>query len=99
MSDLGKLPATPYNLRYVYTAATPKAIAFANVGSVPEMQESTCRSRTIPRPRSTQRLPNGPAGRSEETSLEIEAGKDGGISIKKEHGVMVVRFNGKEEKT
>lgn len=91
VSDLGKLPATPYNLRYVYTAATPKAIAFANVGSVPEMQELYLSIKNNTSSKITQPIPNGSGWQSEETSLEIEAGKTAGISIKKEHGVMVVR--------
>ena len=91
VSDLGKLPATPYNLRYVYTAATPKAIAFANVGSVPEMQEFYLSIKNNTSSKITQPIPNGSGWQSEETSLEIEAGKTAGISIKKEHGVMVVR--------
>ena len=91
VSDLGKLPATPYNLRYVYTAATPKAIAFANVGSVPEMQEFYLSVKNNTSSKITQPIPNGSGWQSEETSLEIEAGKTAGISIKKEHGVMVVR--------
>lgn len=91
VSDLGKLPATPYNLRYVYTASTPKAIAFANVGSVPEMQELYLSIKNNTSSKITQPIPNGSGWQSEETSLEIEAGKTAGISIKKEHGVMVVR--------
>ena len=91
VSELGKLPATPYNLRYVYTAATPKAIAFANVGSVPEMQELYLSIKNNTSSKITQPIPNGSGWQSEETSLEIEAGKTAGISIKKEHGVMVVR--------
>lgn len=65
VSDLGKLPATPYNLRYVYTAATPKAIAFANVGSVPEMQELylSIKNNTSS-PRSASRSLTVPAGRA-----------------------------------
>lgn len=39
VSSLESLPASPYNLRFVYTNNSPQAINFANIASVPEMQE------------------------------------------------------------
>lgn len=39
----------------------------------------------------TQPIPNGSGWQSDEASIEIEAGKTAGVSIKKEHGIMVVR--------
>ena len=51
----------------------------------------------------TQPIPNGSGWQSDEASIEIEAGKTAGVSIKKEHGIMVVRVEkgkeGKDEET
>ena len=39
VSTLKSLPSSPYNLRFTYSSTSVQAINFANIGSVPEMQE------------------------------------------------------------
>ena len=91
VASLGALPATPYNLRFAYAANSPQAIAFADAAAVPEMQEFYLSIKNNTSATITQPLPNGSGWQSAETSLDIEAGMTGGVSIKKEHGTLVVR--------
>ena len=96
VTDLGRLPSSHYNLRYTYSAdsspVTPAAIDFADDAGVKEMQEFYLSIRNDTEEAITQPIPNDDEGwQSDEESIEIEAGKIAGISIKKEHGVMVVR--------
>ena len=39
VESLEALPSSPYNLRFTYSSTSVQAINFANIGSVPEMQE------------------------------------------------------------
>ena len=39
VGTLKSLPSSPYNLRFTYSSTSVQAINFANIGSVPEMQE------------------------------------------------------------
>lgn len=91
VSNIGSLPATHYNMRYAYNSNSPKAINFASVSSVAEMQEFYLSIKNNTGSTITQPIPNGSGWQSDETSIKIEAGKTAGVSIKKEHGVMVVR--------
>ena len=91
VTNISSLPATPYNLRYAYSSNRPKAINFASVSSVAEMQEFYLSIKNNTSVTITQPIPNGSGWQSDETSIEIEAGKTAGVSIKKEHGIMVVR--------
>lgn len=91
VSNIRSLPATHYNMRYTYNSNSPKAINFASVSSVAEMQEFYLSIKNNTGSTITQPIPNGSGWQSDETSIEIEAGKTAGVSIKKEHGVMVVR--------
>lgn len=91
VTNISSLPATPYNLRYAYSSNSPKAINFSSVSSVPEMQEFYLSIKNNTSVTITQPIPNGSGWQSDEASIEIEAGKTAGVSIKKEHGIMVVR--------
>lgn len=96
VTDLGQLPSSHYNLRYTYSAdsspVTPAAIAFAVDAGVQEMQEFYLSIKNDTEEAITQPIPNEDEHwQSDEESIEIESGKIAGISIKKEHGVMVVR--------
>ena len=91
VSNIGSLPATHYNMRYTYNSNSPKAINFASVSSVAEMQEFYLSIKNNTGSTITQPIPNGSGWQSDEASIEIEAGKTAGVSIKKEHGIMVVR--------
>lgn len=91
VSNISSLPATHYNMRYTYNSNRPKAINFASVSSVAEMQEFYLSIKNNTGSTITQPIPNGSGWQSDETSIEIEAGKTAGVSIKKEHGIMVVR--------
>ena len=91
VTNISSLPATPYNLRYAYSSNSPKAINFASISSVPEMQEFYLSIKNNTSVTITQPIPNGSGWQSDEASIEIEAGKTAGVSIKKEHGIMVVR--------
>lgn len=91
VSSLESLPASPYNLRFVYTNNSPQAINFANIASVPEMQEFYLSILNSSGSDFDQPVPNGSGWQSEESSVTLPSGRPIGISIKKEHGVMVVR--------
>ena len=91
ISSLESLPASPYNLRFVYTNNSPQAINFANIASVPEMQEFYLSILNSSGSDFNQPIPNGSGWQSEESSVTLPSGRPIGISIKKEHGVMVVR--------
>ena len=91
VSSLESLPASPYNLRFVYTNNSPQAINFANIASVPEMQEFYLSILNSSGSDFDQPIPNGSGWQSEESSVTLPSGRPIGISIKKEHGVMVVR--------
>ena len=91
VSSLESLPASPYNLRFVYTNNSPQAINFANIASVPEMQEFYLSILNSSGSDFNQPIPNGSGWQSEESSVTLPSGRPIGISIKKEHGVMVVR--------
>lgn len=60
-----------------------KGLSFLVVGDVPNYQNT---GSTINQP-----IPNGSGWQSEETSVELPAGKATGVSLKKEHGIIVVR--------
>lgn len=92
VEDLGLLPSTPYNLRFVYSDTTPKAISFSNVEEVPEMQEFYLSIKNNTDSTISQPIPNGYGWQTDNMSVDIEAGKIVGISLKKEHGVIVVRI-------
>ena len=91
VSSLESLPASPYNLRFVYTNNSPQAINFVNIASVPEMQEFYLSILNSSGSDFNQPIPNGSGWQSEESSVTLPSGRPIGISIKKEHGVMVVR--------
>ena len=91
VSSLESLPASPYNLRFVYTNNSPQAINFANIASVPEMQEFYLSILNSSGSDFDQPIPNADGWQSEESSVTLPSGRPIGISIKKEHGVMVVR--------
>ena len=91
VSSLESLPASPYNLRFVYTNNSPQAINFANIASVPEMQEFYLSILNSSGSDFNQPIPNGSGWQSEESSVTLPNGKRTGVSLKKEHGVIVVR--------
>ena len=91
VSSLSSLPSSPYNLRFAYSSTSVQAINFANIGSVPEMQEFYLSIKNNTRSTINQPIPNGSGWQSEETSVELPAGKATGVSLKKEHGIIVVR--------
>ena len=91
VESLEALPASPYNLRFVYTNNSPQAINFANIADVPEMQEFYLSILNSSGSDFDQPIPNADGWQSEESSVTLPSGRPTGISIKKEHGVMVVR--------
>ena len=91
VSSLESLPASPYNLRFVYTNNSPQAINFANIASVPEMQEFYLSILNSSGSDFDQPIPNADGWQSEESSVTLPNGKRTGVSLKKEHGVIVVR--------
>ena len=91
VESLEALPASPYNLRFVYTNNSPQAINFANIASVPEMQEFYLSILNSSGSDFDQPIPNGSGWQSEESSVTLPNGKRTGVSLKKEHGVIVVR--------
>ena len=91
VESLEVLPASPYNLRFVYTNNSPQAINFANIASVPEMQEFYLSILNSSGSDFNQPIPNGSGWQSEESSVTLPNGKRTGVSLKKEHGVIVVR--------
>ena len=91
VSSLSSLPSSPYNLRFAYSSTSVQAINFANIGSVPEMQEFYLSIKNNTGSTINQPIPNGSGWQSEETSVELPAGKATGVSLKKEHGIIVVR--------
>lgn len=91
VTNIGQLPSSPYNLRYAYASNSPAAINFLDIASVAEMQEFYLSIKNNTGSTITQPIPNGSGWQSDETSIEIEAGKTAGVSIKKEHEIMVVR--------
>ena len=74
-----------------YSSTSVQAINFANIGSVPEMQEFYLSIKNNTGSTINQPIPNGSGWQSEETSVELPAGKATGVSLKKEHGIIVVR--------
>lgn len=91
VESLKALPSSPYNLRFTYSSISVQVINFANIGSVPEMQEFYLSIKNNTRSTINQPIPNGSGWQSEETSVELPAGKATGVSLKKEHGIIVVR--------
>ena len=91
VESLSKLPSSPYNLRFVYKSKTAQAINFADTASVPEMQEFYLSILNSSGSTFNQPIPNGTGWQTEVASISLPNGKRTGISIKKEHGVMVVR--------
>lgn len=91
VTNISQLPSSPYNLRFTYSSTSVKAINFANIGSVPEMQEFYLSIKNNTGSTINQPIPNGSGWQSEETSVELPAGKATGVSLKKEHGIIVVR--------
>ena len=91
VESLAALPSSPYNLRFKYTSKSPQAINFADIASVPEMQEFYLSIKNNTGSTINQPIPNGSGWQSEETSVELPAGKATGVSLKKEHGIIVVR--------
>lgn len=91
VGTLKSLPSSPYNLRFTYSSTSVQAINFANIGSVPEMQEFYLSIKNNAGSTINQPIPNGSGWQSEETSVELPAGKATGVSLKKEHGIIVVR--------
>ena len=91
VESLEVLPASPYNLRFVYTNNSPQAINFANIASVPEMQEFYLSILNSSGSDFDQPIPNADGWQSEESSVTLPNGKRTGVSLKKEHGVIVVR--------
>ena len=91
VESLEALPSSPYNLRFTYSSTSVQAINFANIGSVPEMQEFYLSIKNNTGSTINQPIPNGSGWQSEETSVELPAGKATGVSLKKEHGIIVVR--------
>lgn len=91
VGTLKSLPSSPYNLRFTYSSTSVQAINFANIGSVPEMQEFYLSIKNNTGSTINQPIPNGSGWQSEETSVELPAGKATGVSLKKEHGIIVVR--------
>ena len=91
VSTLKSLPSSPYNLRFTYSSTSVQAINFANIGSVPEMQEFYLSIKNNTGSTINQPIPNGSGWQSEETSVELPAGKATGVSLKREHGIIVVR--------
>lgn len=91
VESLEALPASPYNLRFVYTNKSPQAINFANIASVPEMQEFYLSILNSSGSDFDQPIPNADGWQSEESSVTLPNGKRTGVSLKKEHGVIVVR--------
>ena len=91
VESLEVLPASPYNLRFVYTNNSPQAIYFANIASVPEMQEFYLSILNSSGSDFDQPIPNADGWQSEESSVTLPNGKRTGVSLKKEHGKIVVR--------
>ncbi len=91
VESLEALPSAPYNLRFVYTSSTPQAINFADVDSVPEMQEFYLSILNSSGSDFDQSIPNADGWQSEESSVTLPNGRPTGVSLKKEHGVIVVR--------
>ena len=91
VESLETLPSAPYNLRFVYTSSTPQAINFADVDSVPEMQEFYLSILNSSGSDFDQPIPNGGRWLSDDPSVKLPNGKPTGVSLKKEFGVIVIR--------
>mgnify|MGYP000358638395 CR=1 FL=1 len=91
VESLAALPSSPYNLRFKYTSKSPQAINFADIASVPEMQEFYLSILNSSGSDFDQPVPNGSGWQSEESSVTLPNGKPTGVSLKKEHGIIVVR--------
>lgn len=91
VESLEALPSAPYNLRFVYTSSTPQAINFADVDSVPEMQEFYLSILNSSGSDFDQPIPNGGRWLSDDPSVKLPNGKPTGVSLKKEFGVIVIR--------
>ena len=91
VESLEALPSSPYNLSFVYTSSTPQAINFSDMESVPEMQEFYLSILNSSGSDFDQPIPNGSGWQSEESSVTLPNGKPTGVSLKKEHGIIVVR--------
>lgn len=91
VSTLSSLPSSPYNLRFTYSSTSVQAINFADIASVPEMQEFYLSIKNNTGSTINQPIPNGSGWQSEETSVKLPTGEATGVSLKKEHGIIVVR--------
>lgn len=91
VASLETLPSTPYNLRFTYTSATTQAINFADIDSVPEMQEFYLSILNNSDQELVQPLPNGDGWYSNEYSVTLANGTPTGLSLKKEFGVIMIR--------
>ena len=91
VESLVALPSSPYNLRFKYTSKSPQAINFADIASVPEMQEFYLSILNSSGSDFDQPVPNGSGWQSEESRVTLPNGKPTGVSLKKEHGIIVVR--------
>lgn len=91
VASLEALPSTPYNLRFTYTSATAQAINFADIDSVPEMQEFYLSILNNSESELVQPLPNGDGWYSNEYSVTLANGTPTGLRLKKEFGVIMIR--------
>lgn len=91
VASLEALPSTPYNLRFTYTSATTQAINFADIDSVPEMQEFYLSILNNSESELVQPLPNGDGWYSNEYSVTLANGTPTGLSLKKEFGIIMIR--------
>ena len=66
VGTLKSLPSSPYNLRFTYSSTSVQAINFANIGSVPEMQEFYLSIKNNTGSTINQPIPNGSGWQSED---------------------------------
>ena len=74
-----------------YILVVSSAFDFADIASVPEMQEFYLSILNSSGSDFDQPVPNGSGWQSEESSVTLPNGKPTGVSLKKEHGIIVVR--------
>ena len=91
VSNLSALPSNVYNLRFEYTSSDILPIAFASIENVPEMQEFYLSVQNSTTADITQPIPNALGWQSEDETRDLPAGRITGFSLKKEHGIIVVR--------
>ena len=91
VESLAALPSSPYNLRFKYTSKSPASDQLCryrqrtgNAGILSVDLEQF-------RVDFDQPVPNGSGWQSEESSVTLPNGKPTGVSLKKEHGIIVVR--------